>query len=270
MEHALKLGLRNNIWTGGLPLSDDKLVERCADLARNGLISVHLSTIDPILYEQLHPGRTRDDIKTVIDGVKRLINMGYPPSRILNSVTLTGLQPPEDMIRTIDLFEDEFGIQTSLNVYHTYSRPGTDPGVLSRFIPCPLNVAKVYVRLARQVGSNLPMNCVNKQYCSTTVAVLCDGSVTPCATIREPDPPNIHKERFAVICEREREHLTIARFRDAEQLPPQCRVCTMSGSCFGCRARAFAAGNDMFGPDPRCFRSKPGIGEAVFDNNPSS
>ena len=45
------------------------------------------------------------------------------------------------------------------------------------------------------------MNCVNKQYCSATLAVLCDGRVTPCATIRDPGMPSIHETPSLSGCE---------------------------------------------------------------------
>jgi radical SAM protein with 4Fe4S-binding SPASM domain len=255
MEHAKELRLRNNIWTGGLPLIDDEIAVHCVDLAKHGLISVHLSTTDPDLYEQLHPRRTRKDIRTILDAVENVLDLGYPPSQMLNSVTFTGLQHPEDMIKTIDLFENLYGIFTSLNVYHTYLRPGSDPGDLNKFIPKAQDVAKVFSRLKEQTGENLPMNCVNKQYCSTTVAVLSDGSVTPCATIREEIAPNIHEDRLGSICQRYRDHLTISKFRSKDNLPDGCKNCIMTETCFGCRARAFSSGKGIYGLDPRCFRS---------------
>ena len=256
MERAKELGLRNNIWTGGLPFEDEKIVDQCAELARPGLISVHISTVDPDLYVKLHPHRTTKDLDLILQCVSRLIELGYPPDQMLNSVTYTGLQTPNDMINTIDHFEREFGIATSLNVYHTYLRPGTDPGELRKFIPDRNDVSRVYARIQQQSGGDpMPMNCVDKFYCSSTVAVLCDGSVTPCATIREPDAPNIHSGRsFGSICEEHREHLIFKRFKDKQNLPEPCRQCGMNGLCFGCRSRSYSAGNGLYGPDPRCFR----------------
>lgn len=256
MDLAQKLGLRNNMWTGGLPLKNKQIAEQTAAVTQPGLISIHLSTIDPTLYEQLHPKRTRKDIDDIINGVEYILDTGYDPNNILNSVTYTGLQTADDMIHTMDFFWKYFRIKTSLNVYHTYLRPGMSDEQLHRFIPSKQDVAKVYRHYARQYDvKQFPMNCVNKQYCSATVAILCDGSVTPCATIREPDAPNIHKDGgFSDIVRREKETLIFKKMKDLMYIQEPCRCCHLSESCWGCRSRSYAAGFGMFGPDPRCYR----------------
>lgn len=257
MATARSLGLRNNMWTGGLPFRDPTVVERCVDLADNGLISVHVSTVDSGLYEKLHPGRSGGDLDVILEGIEYAQELGYPPDRMLNSVTYTGLQPPDDMIRTMDHLRERFSILTSLNVYHTYLRPDQSEEDLARFIPDERDVAMVYRHYSEQYGSDpLPMNCVNKQYCSSTVALLCDGTVTPCATIRTEGAPSIHRDGgFREIVERNRGNLIFERFRNRENLPPSCGSCLLSDDCFGCRSRAFASGGGIYGPDPRCFRS---------------
>jgi len=256
MSLAAELGMRNNVWTGGLPLADDEVLRQTAEHTQDGLISVHVSTVDPVLYRSLHPRRPVGDLQTILDGVGRLLALGYPPDQMLNSVTYTGLQSAVDMIETMDVFERRFGIKTSLNVYHTYLRPGTPAGALERFVPALEDVRRVYARYVKQWGGQrLPMNCVNKQYCAATLAVLCDGSVTPCATIREMDAPNVHRDgSLTEIAERRRNHLTLEPFRDAKMLPADCQRCVMSDQCFGCRSRAYAAGRGIYGKDPMCFR----------------
>jgi radical SAM protein with 4Fe4S-binding SPASM domain len=256
MALAADLGFRNNIWTGGLPLSDESLAKNSVKYAKVGLIAIHVSTINPNLYLKLHLGAPKNDLNKIIDNTKRLLDLGYPNEQILNSVTFTGLQSAEDMIETIDYFEEEFGIKASLNVYHTYLRPGFSNKALEKFIPSTDEVKKVYSRYAKQWGVNeFPMNCVNKQYCSATFAVLCDGSVTPCATIRENDAPTVHSnESLYEIVNKNRAHLNFGFFRNSEHLPPKCRECNLSDQCFGCRSRSFAAGNGIYGMDPRCFK----------------
>jgi radical SAM protein with 4Fe4S-binding SPASM domain len=258
MSLAKELGFRNNVWTGGLPLSDNNILSNAAKYANPGLISLHVSTVDPDLYEKLHPPRTKKDLERIISSLERLLDIGYPSKNILNSVTFTGLQSAEDMIDTIDFFEKKFGVKTSLNVYHTYLRPEISNEELNSFIPDIKEVARVYKRYTKQYNVHrLPMNCVNKQYCSATVAVLCDGSVTPCATIREKNAPNIHSnEGFYDIVKKNMNHLIFKKFKDDNNLPEDCKICSLSNICWGCRSRAFAAGNGIYGKDPRCFRIK--------------
>jgi len=259
MATATELGFRNNMWTGGLPLQKKHIAEQCARFCKKGLISVHVSDINPKTYKILHPEKDENNLDKILKGVKRLLNMGYPAEQMLNSVTYTGLQSADDLIQTIDYFENEFGIFTSLNVYHTYLRPGQDNHDLLRFIPDRRDVSRVYARLKKQYGMNqMPMNCVNLQYCSTTVAVLCDGSVTPCATIRY-DKNNLKNcGSFYNIVNESKEELLFMPFKDRENRPEQCRRCHLAEECWGCRSRSYAAGFGIFGPDPRCpkFKSK--------------
>lgn len=259
LDVANDLGFFNNMWTGGLPLTDEKIINGLVENCKSGLISVHLSSITPKVYEILHDGH-QHDLKMILDGVNRLIDAGYPTSRILNSVTFTGLQTAEDMIKTIDYFEEKFGIMTSLNVFHTYLRPGYLAEDMERFIPGPKEVALVYKRMEKQAGNiDLPLNCVNKQYCSSTVAVLCNGQVTPCATIRGGRKLSIHDGLgFREIVSNNRDYLIFKELKDKNQLNDGCCSCFMSDDCWGCRSRAYATGNGLLGRDPRCFRSKVG------------
>jgi radical SAM protein with 4Fe4S-binding SPASM domain len=255
MAEAADLGLRNNLWTGGLPLQDARVRRQSARYTKNGLIAFHLSTIDHKIYKTLHPEKGADDLDLILSGVQELLSKGYPAAQLLNSVTFTGLQSAEDMIETIDYFEENFGIATTLNVYHTYLRPNQTRSDLERFVPAPRDVAKVYRRYGQQWGyEQAPMNCVNKQYCSATAAVLYDGSVTPCATIREDDAPRVSDgQRLSAIVTRKRDHLVFRALKDPANLPECCQDCRISDACWGCRSRSFAAGLGLYGQDPRCF-----------------
>lgn len=256
LEQSKTLGFRNNMWTGGLPFSNREIIEKTAELCEFGLISVHLSTINPDLYEFLHPNRTRKDIKVIVDGIKTLLEIGYPPGQILNSITFTGLQSADDIIETMEFFYREFGIQTSINVYHTYLRPGFKQSELKKFIPEREEVLKVYSRYKKLTNTkNLPMNCVNKQYCAATIAVLNNGYVTPCATIREESTDrNVMNDRFKNIAEKHRDYLIFKPFKSKNNLPEDCQQCALNEECWGCRSRSYAAGNGIYGKDPRCFR----------------
>jgi radical SAM protein with 4Fe4S-binding SPASM domain len=258
LAEAAALGLRNNVWTGGLPLQDPLIRKQTAKHTKNGLIAFHLSTVDRRTYQALHPQRPVADLDQILTAVKELLNGGYPADQLLNSATFTGLQSAADMIETIDFFEENFGIATSLNIYHTYLRPGQTRADLERFIPARSDVARVYKRFSRQWGyDQAPMNCVNKQYCSATIAVLYDGSVTPCATIREDGAPRVTDDRrLQDIVRSRRDHLIFKFLKNDANLPECCQRCSISDICWGCRSRAFAAGLGLYGEDPRCFHCR--------------
>lgn len=256
LEFAKSLGLRNNMWTGGLPLANKEVAQRCAQLCSFGLIAFHLSTLNPKIYDELHPGRSSDDIKTIIAAIEYLLSIGYPSNQLLNSVTFTGYQTSEDMIATIEYFKRNYNIDTCVNVYHTYLRPGQTKEDLAKFIPAPEEVQKVYDYLRKINNTDIvPMNCVNKQYCSATLAVLNNGYVTPCATIREENPNmNIKNKRFKEIVEQNRDYLIFKEIKTGKELPESCRTCYQSDFCFGCRSRSYAAGLGIYGEDPRCYQ----------------
>ena len=257
MNYSRKMGLRNNLWTGGLPLKDQTIREKVIQLCQNGLISVHVSSVTPEIYKKLHPDNPVDNLHEIIEAVEAMLQAGYPPSQLLNSVTFTGLQPAEDMIKTIDFFEENFGMATSLNVYHTYLRPEEKDEELEKYIPRKSEVVKVYKRYARQLGmKEVPMNCVDKKYCSATLALLYDGRITPCATIRPLDAPKLGLDgSLQEIAEKNKNELLFAKFKEPDNLPDSCQSCHLSDVCWGCRSRAYAAGMGVYGPDPRCFRN---------------
>ncbi len=257
MERSRDHGFRNNMWTGGLPFRDKNLAKKTADLCRYGLISIHLSTLEPNLYQYMHPERDSKDIDVILDGIRYLLDIGYPAEQLINSVTFTGLQPSDDMIATMQYFFEKFGIQTSINVYHTYLRPGTSRKELQKFIPAPEEVSRVYHYYKKMINvKELPMNCVNKQYCSATLAVLNSGYVTPCATIREESPSmNLKEHTFKDIVNANRDTLGFNSFKNLKNLPADCKICKLKEVCWGCRSRSYAIGKGFFGKDPRCFRN---------------
>ena len=103
-------------------------------------------------------------------------------------------------------------------------------------------------------AKNLPLNCVNKQYCSATLAVLNDGTVSPCATIRDGCTENVNELDFYNIVINNRDYLCFKQLKEPLNLPKDCQQCGLNHSCWGCRSRAYASGEGLFGKDPRCFR----------------
>jgi len=259
LELSLKLELRNNMWTGGLPLTNKNTLTQVSELCRNGLISFHLSTINPDIYKKLHPNRPVSDLKTIIENVENLLRIGYPSNQLLNSLTYTGMQPPEDLIATMYFFKDNYSISSSLNIYHSYLRPGLEKSYLKLFIPKMIDIRNVMQEYSKiNDVERMPMNCVNKQYCSTTIAVLNDGCVTPCATIRET-LFNIKEESLPDIIMKNKNYFIFKHLKTEERLHPDCERCDMKNQCWGCRSRAFSEYGSMYDKDPRCDKTTANI-----------
>ena len=101
MAMCADLGMRNNVWTGGLPFENDEVLINTAKYTKYGLIAVHISTVDPEIYQKLHPGHSEKELEIILKKIRKLLDLGYPSSQLLNSVTFTGLQNSFDMIKTI-------------------------------------------------------------------------------------------------------------------------------------------------------------------------
>ena len=76
MITAQKLGFKNNVWTGGLPLADEFIIKNTVKYANPGLISLHVSTVDLDVYKKLHPGRNSEDLDVILSSVENLLNLG--------------------------------------------------------------------------------------------------------------------------------------------------------------------------------------------------
>lgn len=257
MEFAAEAGLRNNMWTGGLPLAKRGTADRCVELTEGGLISFHLSTLNPDIYVKTHPSRPASDLERLIEGVENCLAAGKPPDMMINSTTLTSAQSAEDMIRVIDHFEDEYGIPTSVNVYQFYEpRSEENRDEVLRFAPDLKTVRRTLNHLYRCAGSVARgANCVDKRYCSATAAVLNDGRLTPCATIRPYDAPTIFSRGFKGAFEDRRDWLVLKRMKDKANLPDGCRECKINDECWGCRSKAWDYFQDVYALDPACFRN---------------
>ena len=255
MAFASDKGLRNNMWTGGLPLSDEETARKCVELTQGGLISIHLSTLNPEIYQKSHPTRPIDDMYKIIEGVENCLNAGKPPEIMMNSTTLTSHSTAEDMINIIDHFQDEYGIPTCVNVYQFYEpRTGENIDEVLRFKPNLQTVRKVLNHLQRSAGNvSIGANCVNKQYCSATIALLNDGRLTPCATIRPDDAPTIMDKGLRETFQAHRDWLVVKKLKDKENLPDGCRACKKNVDCWGCRAKSWDYFHDIYQRDPACF-----------------
>lgn len=250
------LDLRNNVWTTGLNFRNDSFIKELIKYTEKGLISVHLSTTNPIIYEELHNNRTAKDIDTILEGVCKLLKYGYHPEKIINTISFTKLQPIDDLVDTIDLFYSEFGIKSNLYIFNQDMERKRFLKELDEFDPYQSNIRYVYDKLKEIWGvKELSLSCINKQYCSTVVAVLFDGRVTPCTMIRELSAPNIRDyDTFYQVVVKHRNHLIYKNLKSIEKLPISCQTCIISNKCWGCRAKSFSTGKGLFDADPGCYK----------------
>jgi len=53
MTYAKEKGLKNNIWTSGIPLKEIDIARQVVKTTEDGFVSVHLDTLDETLYKKL-------------------------------------------------------------------------------------------------------------------------------------------------------------------------------------------------------------------------
>ncbi|MFX1517909.1 MAG: radical SAM protein, partial [Promethearchaeota archaeon] len=179
--------LINNIWTSGNQLRSISVAKKAIELTRDGgFISVHLDSINPEIYGKLTNGNL-DYMKDTLQGIQNLIDLGKPPSEIINCLALTGLQAGEDFRNTVQYFHSQFGIPVTFISYKPTSK---DPR-----LPITSQQIKEAERVKTDIcyGPNVPIipQCVSKFYCGTTASILPEvgdptvGNLTVCSRIRQ-------------------------------------------------------------------------------------
>lgn len=252
MLHARSLGLVNNIWTSGLPLQDKQCAEKVMEVSEGGFVSVHVDSITPEIYEQLHRGGKAQNIQAVIQGVTNLLNLGKPADAMINCITYTARQGAEDAIKTMRWWFEEKGLRTCLTMFNP---SGT--GVEWRsFEPNLDEIQRVYTERDRINYGNDNISIASmdtdKYYCGTMATVTFTGDVTPCSVIRQ-GVGNIRTTPFPELIDTHRGTLIHSHLHETSNLPAPCNSCTNNPHCWGCRASAWHYNGDADGLDPKCW-----------------
>ncbi|UCF07868.1 MAG: radical SAM protein [Thermoplasmata archaeon] len=254
MEYAEERGLKNNIWTSGLPLRDMDAAKKAVELSVSGFISVHLDTLDENLYRKLHTGPA-DNIKAILQGVDNVLTLGKSPECVFNCITFTRDLAGEDVRRTMSYFFEEKGVRTCLTQMCGVGLAQKHP----EWIPALEDIREAV--MARDEinypAADISMSTMdaNKYYCGGAICVTVDGDVTPCSVIRK-GYGNVLSEPFETIVERNRESLLYTELRDSRNLPGGCQTCENNSICWGCRALAYYEAGDILAADPKCWLTK--------------
>jgi len=246
----------NNIWTSGNQLKNKSVAQRAIELTNDGgFISVHLDSINPEIYSELTNGNL-EYLKETLKGIQNLINLGKPPSEILNCLTLTCLQVGEDFRDTVEYFYKKYGIPVT---FISYKPTSSD---------VRLPVTSQQIREAERVktdicyGSNVPTipQCVSKFYCGTTASIIPEvgdpnvGNCTVCSRIRQSFGKITFGQSFKEQFNKLKDILLTRKLKDVRNLPSDCQQCTFNNICWGCRSNAWYHLGDVFAGDPRCWR----------------
>ncbi|PNX52555.1 MAG: hypothetical protein BV458_08990 [Thermoplasmata archaeon M9B2D] len=254
MKETEKRGLKNNIWTSGIPLENREVARKAVEVSTGGFIAVHLDTLDERIYQTLHKGNPHRQIQAILKGIENVRNYGKDPDEMINCITFT--KPVfQDIQHTIQYFYETWGMRTCLTQM-CVTGLATDH---TEWVPTVEEITKACEIRDR---INYPMSLysfssmdTNKYYCGNMICVTVNGDVTPCSVIRK-SVGNIHETSLEEIVEKHRDELLWVHLRRPENLPGYCSKCENNTVCWGCRAAAFYDRGDSCGTDPKCFRNR--------------
>lgn len=252
MVAARERGLKNNIWTSGIPLQDMDTAQRAVEVSEGGFISVHLDTLDKGIYGRLHTGNPGEKIGAILKGIENVQSLGKRPDHMINCITFTKLVAGDDVKKTIRYFFETWGMRTCLTQMCmaglASSYPEWNPTIAEIRDACETRDVSNYDQ------SSLSMSTMdaNKFYCGGIVCVTVDGDVTPCSVIRKGFG-NIHDSSLETIIEQYRDDLLMTHLRDPDHMKGYCRECGHNSVCWGCRATAYYEKGDMLAADPKCW-----------------
>ncbi len=251
MKYSMKLGLRNNIWTSGLPLTALDNAKKAVEVTEGGFISVHLDTIDERLYGKLHAGNAKENIRGILKGVDNVLTLGKSPDAMFNCITFVKPLAGEEVKQTIRFFYEKKGMRTCLTQMCKVGSAFKH----SEWIPS-LDEIREAVKIRDSInypGSSVSMSTMdaNKFYCGGAICVTIDGDVTPCSVIRK-GLGNVHSEPLENIIEKNKDELLCTELKNVKNLPGNCGTCKNNGICWGCRASAYYENGDILAEDPKC------------------
>jgi radical SAM protein with 4Fe4S-binding SPASM domain len=251
MRYSMKLGLKNNIWTSGLPLAKMDTAEKAVEVSVDGFISVHLDTLDEGLYVKLHNGDPKQKITTILKGVDNVQSLGKKPDAMFNCITFTKILTADDIRKTISYFFQKKGMRTCLTQMCRVGSALDHP----EWIPTNREIKEAVairdsINYPKSETSMSTMDA-NKFYCGGAICVTIDGDVTPCSVIRKGFG-NVHYESLKTIIEKNKDALLYTDLRDVKNLPGHCGSCKNNSVCWGCRASAYYEAGDILALDPKC------------------
>lgn len=253
MEYAQEKKLINNIWTSGLPLRSKTYAQQAIQVTQNGgFISVHLDSLKPAVYGEVHNQAIESNISSILQGVDNLLAFGKSPDEIWNCITLTKPVAKGDVRETMQFFWKEKGIRTVLTLFNP-SDGVTNPEM---FELTPAEIEQAYAWrdeiLYTDGSKSFSTMDVNKFYCASMICLTSEGYYTPCSVIRTQQFGDYQSLSLRRLLAENPGDMLMMQLRDPENLPEPCSSCDQNDVCFGCRATAHHYTGDMFGADPKC------------------
>lgn len=214
------------------------------------MLSVHISTINQEVYNQVHTDPSTLEKK--IRGVFNILEAGYPAEQLIAIITLT--KPVAETIEeTFDWFYDRVGIK------YVCIACFRDEGFGKEHLdwePSNADYKRALLYRARRMGQHwlrIGTCDFSKYFCKTYFAIHANGTIYPCPSLVDFGVGNIYEEKLTTIFERHRD-LLLFNF----EIKGRCGNCTNNDICFGCRANAYHYTGDIRESNPKCLMNKEG------------
>jgi radical SAM protein with 4Fe4S-binding SPASM domain len=247
-RHAVSLGIRVSLASNGTLLT----AQVADEIAACGISRVSIS-LDGATPEKHDPIRGLGSFQAALQGLESL--RGKVDFQINNTLTSRN---ESDVPAIFDLAQ-RVGARALHFFFLVATGRGREEDLISperqeqllleidlerehRFLEVQVTCAPQYARIARP-GKRTGGCLAGKSF----VFVSRKGDVYPCGYF-PLRVGNIREKNFIEIWE----NATELKALRARALKGKCGLCSFSGVCGGCRARAYAATGDFLGPDPAC------------------
>ncbi|MEA2070116.1 MAG: radical SAM protein [Asgard group archaeon] len=253
VEKAREYGITNNIWSTGDLLTDPKIIDFLIDPDTQGMVSFHLDTLDPEIYQQVSSS-SPDFISNTLSNIEEMLEKGVSAKRLYNCMTFTKKQAGKDFQETVKTLYEKYDIISGIVPYkHVVDIPE-----LVSLIPSSQDIYEALKFRSNFIyGSKLPVTpqCVSKFYCGTTCSLTVNKELTPCTRIRHA-LTKVKGSDFLGAFENKKTQLLKEPLRSPDNLSNDCRNCEYNSICWGCRGNAWYYGGDILGVDPKCWHRK--------------
>lgn len=251
--YAAEKGLKNAIFTSGLPLSQQMCQKITDHFNRKeiNLIGVHIDALNPEVYNRLH--WDPKGLEKKMKGYRTLLEVGYPADRILPCLTMT--RPALEVIEeTLDWYIDEMGAKfVEMTVFKPHGLGG-----LNRELEPPLSaLRRAFEYRAKKLGNPKWLRMATTECssvrCQTNFYLCTDGTVKicPCVSPEIFSVGNVYQEPLSEIFRKHGRQITMNNLT----IKGQCAECenNADGICRGCRASAYHYLGDFEASDPKCW-----------------
>jgi MoaA/NifB/PqqE/SkfB family radical SAM enzyme len=252
------LGLRNIVFTNGSRFNPEnvEVLKKTTEW-----ISLHLDTIDPETFAQLHNikrSQSDNELQATFDGIDFLLRSGFQPKRIRFAVVLTMLSLPR-LHETLSWAIYEKGFHTATLIPIAFLGRGKKDYEV--FSPYKDKLFQAYQKRAEFENRPELLRLGPSEFCKhyelTNCYIDVMGNLFPYVGVAD-NYGNVYRDSLDELLSNNYEQLSYANAVDqtgfTNVVKGWCGSCDNSSFCFGTRTFSYLKG-DLLLSDPMCWLS---------------